>query len=443
MAKPALNASRRLALFARVEKDGVSVEKACNEFGISRFTYYKWKKRWDDSKRIFSSLQDRKPLYDRSDIRVKPKDVNSILSLVVEYPNLSKYELANKFTERIGPSVGVHGIYNVLRRHGLNTQGARVAYAEGLYQPSAQTEFGIGQKITYLWNRLLRNLIPLPLPTFSFYTKFVFYLIFGVGVAFATVYSFSWWINHLIAKTPTVALGTVFTTIALGAGTIFFLYSLKYYLSLAIVLSFSQQEIGVKEGAQRRKGLFSWILVLAKNGNGDTAGLPRAESRGPVGLTPNLEHIIVKKHPKISVHIPLYNEKNVVERLLTAVSSFDYKGSYEVIIADDSTDDTTRIVETYLKENSGKVSLRKIQTDGYTLAFGEIRPGVVIKHLHRTTRSGFKGGALRLALSVTDPAAEFVSVFDADFVPSPDTLELFLKYFKVQNSISENYSESK
>src|SRR3989344_7466081 len=283
MAKPALNASQRLALFARVERDGISVENACREFGISRFTYYKWKKRWDKGKRIFSSLQDKKPLYDRSDIRVKPKDVNSILSLVVEYPNLSKYELANKFTERIGPSVGVHGIYNVLRRHGLNTQEARVAYAEGLYEPSAQTQFGIGQKITYLWNRLLRNLIPLPLPPFSFYTKFVFYLIFGVGIAFGSVYSFSWWINHLITKTPTVAVGTVFTTIALGAGTIFFLYSLKYYISLAIVLSFSQQPSFAKATEGKRRGFLSWILGLRPRGSQDLEGF--ANGSREAGLT--------------------------------------------------------------------------------------------------------------------------------------------------------------
>ena len=371
MAKPALNASRRLALFARVEKDGVSVEKACNEFGISRFTYYKWKKRWDDSKRIFSSLQDRKPLYDRSDIRVKPKDVNSILSLVVEYPNLSKYELANKFTERIGPSVGLHGIYNELRRHGLNTQGARVAYAEGLYQPSAQTEFGIGQKITYLWNRLLRNLIPLPLPTFSFYTKFVFYLIFGIAVAFGSVYSFSWWINHLITKTPTVAVGTVFTTIALGAGTIFFLYSLKYYISLAIVLSFSQTEQGEKYKVQgKRRNIISWIFGFAKNGNGNKSDFSQAESKGPVGLTPNLEHVTLERYPKISVHIPLYNEKTVVERILNAVTSFEYSGwpsgGYEVIVADDSTDNTTSIIENYLRSQNSEIKTQ--YGEGWTLS---------------------------------------------------------------------------
>jgi len=451
MAKPALNASRRLALFARVEKDGVSVEKACNEFGISRFTYYKWKKRWDDSKRIFSSLQDRKPLYDRSDIRVKPKDVNSILSLVVEYPNLSKYELANKFTERIGPSVGVHGIYNVLRRHGLNTQGARVAYAEGLYQPSAQTEFGIGQKITYLWNRLLRNLIPLPLPTFSFYTKFVFYLIFGIAVAFGSVYSFSWWINHLITKTPTVAVGTVFTTIALGAGTIFFLYSLKYYISLAIVLSFSQTEQGEKYKVQgKRRNIISWIFGFAKNGNGNKSDFSQAESKGPVGLTPNLEHVTLERYPKISVHIPLYNEKTVVERILNAVTSFEYSGwpsgGYEVIVADDSTDNTTSIIENYLRSQNSHLARGKIKTqygEGWTLTEAEIREGVVIKHLHRTSRSGFKGGALREALKHTDPKVEFITIFDADFVPYPNTLELFLKYFKVQNSMSEDYSQSK
>src|SRR3990167_2539387 len=44
----------------------------------------------------------------------------------------------------------------------------------------------------------------------------------------------------------------------------------------------------------------------------------------------------------------------------------------------------------------------------------------------------FKGGALKIALTLVNPVTEFVSIFDADFVPYPDTLELFMKYFQAQ-----------
>jgi cellulose synthase/poly-beta-1,6-N-acetylglucosamine synthase-like glycosyltransferase len=233
------------------------------------------------------------------------------------------------------------------------------------------------------------------------------------------------WVKLLGAVSLTSAIGLVFATVALLLGSVFFLYSLKYYITLAIVLSFSQRESGPTS--------------------------PEATRGKAIGLEPSLEHVTLKRYPKISVHIPLYNEKNVVERLIAAVTAFDYPGppagGYEIILADDSTDETTRIIRKYIssigsKSRKGRKGIKTIKGEGWTLTQAEVRPGVVVKHLHRTSRSGFKGGALRGALRHTDPRAEFISVFDADFVPYPDTLELFLKYFKVQNNMSEDYKKS-
>jgi len=53
-----------------------------------------------------------------------------------------------------------------------------------------------------------------------------------------------------------------------------------------------------------------------------------------------------------------------------------------------------------------------------------------------------KGGALREALRASSSKTEFIVVFDADFIPYPDTLELFLKYFKTYNNDSEDFSKS-
>ena len=223
--------------------------------------------------------------------------------------------------------------------------------------------------------------------------------------------------------------GLFFATVALLIGSVFFLYSLKYYLTLALVLSFSQEgkgegEIGIEA---RGKSLLTWLLGLGgrKANDKKQANLTKAG-----GLEANLEHVRLTRHPFISIHIPLYNEKNVVERLINASTSFDYEGEYEVILCDDSTDGTSKIISDYL----GKFQIPNSKFrggEGWTLSSVEVAPGVIVKHLHRTSRSGFKGGALREALIHTDPRAEFVSVFDADFVPYPDTLTLFLKYFQV------------
>ncbi len=107
--------------------------------------------------------------------------------------------------------------------------------------------------------------------------------------------------------------------------------------------------------------------------------------------------------PLVSVHLALYNEEKVVTRLLTSCGSFDYP-NYEVIVVDDSNDGTTALLEAWKGNPRFKI-------------------------VHRDTRAGFKGGALVEALQRTDPAAEYVVVFDADFVPPPDTLKKFLSYF--------------
>ena len=63
----------------------------------------------------------------------------------------------------------------------------------------------------------------------------------------------------------------------------------------------------------------------------------------------------------------------------------------------------------------GQAKLKVTKGDGKTVTEAEVDPGINIKLIHRTTRSGFKGAALREALKHTDKRAEFIVVFDADF----------------------------
>src|SRR5207248_10549988 len=50
--------------------------------------------------------------------------------------------------------------------------------------------------------------------------------------------------------------------------------------------------------------------------------------------------------------------------------------------------------------------------------------GVDITHVRRTSRAGYKAGALAHGLTLSNAA--FVAVFDADFVPAPDFLRRML-----------------
>src|SRR3989344_2008534 len=422
-----LTPKERFDMLEVAESAHISVSQVCRDFGISRFTYYKWKKRFDKSGQSVDALVDRKSYFDNSDKKIRPEVEKSILSITAEFPNLSKYNLAQKVYEKLGIKVGAHGIYNVLKRNSLNFPEARFAYAQSLAPVSAPTTDTWIDRVQSVFEQFVPSLAPAPPPSglvalWAGSLKFFKVFTLSSVISLATIHSGLWWINFISSITAAHALGIVFASIALICGTFFLLYSMKYYITLAVVLSFSQGEATYNRGQTTKGKILGWIL-----GNLANAGLRPTRTSGPVGLTPDLSHITLEKYPFISVHIPFYNEKKVVERSIQAAVNFDYKGDYEVILCDDSTDETTQIIANYLKSQAPNI---KSQTgDDWKLTQGEVRPGVVVKHIHRSSRAGFKGGALELARKLTDPRAEFVSVFDADFVPYPDTLTLFLKYF--------------
>lgn len=112
--------------------------------------------------------------------------------------------------------------------------------------------------------------------------------------------------------------------------------------------------------------------------------------------------------PPVTTQLPVFNEINVVERLIDAVAAFQYpEGRHEIQVLDDSTDETRMIV-------AEKVRLLRQQ-------------GIDIQHLTRDDRVGFKAGALREGLSRA--RGDFVAIFDADFVPPPDFLLRAMPFF--------------
>ncbi|MEM6886075.1 MAG: cellulose synthase family protein [Verrucomicrobiota bacterium] len=115
-----------------------------------------------------------------------------------------------------------------------------------------------------------------------------------------------------------------------------------------------------------------------------------------------------KTLPKVTVQLPVYNERYVVKRLLRAMVDLDYpKDLLEVQILDDSTDDTTEIIARELKI---------------------LKPhGVRMHHIRRGSREGFKAGALQYGMQHMD--SEYVAIFDADFVPPAGILKETIHYF--------------
>ena len=116
----------------------------------------------------------------------------------------------------------------------------------------------------------------------------------------------------------------------------------------------------------------------------------------------------VQKWPRVTIQLPIYNERYVVERLIESVCRFDYpKELFEVQILDDSTDDTVAIVR----------ALARQMTDR----------GIDVQYIHRDDRTGFKAGALKEGLKTAK--GELLAIFDADFVPQPSFLKETIPYF--------------
>jgi len=126
----------------------------------------------------------------------------------------------------------------------------------------------------------------------------------------------------------------------------------------------------------------------------------QAEKLGESGL---------KRYPRVTIQLPVYNEVYVVERLIRAACQIDYpRDKLEIQVLDDSTDETLQ---------KSRRCVEEYQKLGYN-----------IQLLHREKRVGYKSGALREGLKKA--TGEFIAIFDADFVPPRDFLRQTLPYFE-------------
>jgi cellulose synthase/poly-beta-1,6-N-acetylglucosamine synthase-like glycosyltransferase len=113
-------------------------------------------------------------------------------------------------------------------------------------------------------------------------------------------------------------------------------------------------------------------------------------------------------YPTVVTQLPMYNEKTVAVRVIEAAAAMEYPVSkHEIQVLDDSNDETVGIVDETVAR------LRK--------------KGINVNVVRRPDRVGFKAGALQYGLTHT--TAEFVAIFDADFVPHPDFLKKSICFF--------------
>ncbi|VAH70596.1 unnamed protein product [Triticum turgidum subsp. durum] len=122
----------------------------------------------------------------------------------------------------------------------------------------------------------------------------------------------------------------------------------------------------------------------------------------------------------VLLQMPMCNEKEVYETSISHVCQIDWPRDRMLVqVLDDSDDETCQML---IRAEVTKWSQR----------------GVNIIYRHRLSRTGYKAGNLKSAMSceyVKD--YEFVAIFDADFQPNPDFLKLTVPHFKV-NSVDKH-----
>jgi cellulose synthase/poly-beta-1,6-N-acetylglucosamine synthase-like glycosyltransferase len=194
-----------------------------------------------------------------------------------------------------------------------------------------------------------------------------------------------WWAPSLVLAAVATVLFVLAATSVLGPGraavgsAAWWLLTIALHLPLLVILCF------LAAGIVERFGFYF---------RGRAAAAP--------GRLPT--------YPTVCVQLPMFNEHAVARRAIEAASAMAWPADrLSVQVLDDSTDhDTRALVDRVCAEVRAST-------------------GVDCRVLRRADRKGYKAGALEAGRRETD--AEFVVIFDADFVPPADYLKRTIPHF--------------
>jgi cellulose synthase/poly-beta-1,6-N-acetylglucosamine synthase-like glycosyltransferase len=195
-----------------------------------------------------------------------------------------------------------------------------------------------------------------------------------------------WWAPSLVLAAVATALFVLAATSVVGPGRVetgsagWWLLTIALHVPLLVILCF------LAGGLVERLGFYF---------RGRAASAP--------GRPP-------ENYPTVCVQLPMFNEHPVARRVIEAASAMRWPvDRLSVQVLDDSTDhDTRALVDRVCAEVRAST-------------------GVDCRMLRRADRQGYKAGALEAGRRATD--AEFLVIFDADFVPPADYLQRVIPHF--------------
>jgi cellulose synthase/poly-beta-1,6-N-acetylglucosamine synthase-like glycosyltransferase len=137
------------------------------------------------------------------------------------------------------------------------------------------------------------------------------------------------------------------------------------------------------------------------------------------GRTPARPGRLPLRLPTVCVQLPMFNEHAVARRAIEAAAALVWPPDrLSIQVLDDSTDtDTRAMMEAVCAEVRAST-------------------GIDCRVLHRVDRHGYKAGALEVGRLRTD--AEFLAIFDADFVPPRDYLLRTIRHFYLPDDLPDH-----
>ncbi len=113
--------------------------------------------------------------------------------------------------------------------------------------------------------------------------------------------------------------------------------------------------------------------------------------------------------PFVTIQLPIYNEYYVIDGLIDSILLIDYPNHLlEIQFLDDSSDETSTIIASRMQEFTQK--------------------RILVKHIRRDNRIGYKAGALEFGLNMAK--GSLIAIFDADFRPPKEFLRQTVSFFE-------------
>src|SRR3990167_9686359 len=214
-----LNQADKLLLINKVLAGHAPVSALCREFRLSRKTFYKWLRRYQELGE--NGLSEARPVGDAHHRAIPQENRQEVLDFVAKNPHYSVHRLAQELN-----FIGHHGLQNLLAREDLNTLAKRQLFAQGY---TAEPKVKVAPLYTpempmYRLRQLIAPFVTIPK---LLITKPLNGILAILATFIPLTLIFLWLRSIINAPLGPSTLGLIFASVALFFGLFFFLYSLN------------------------------------------------------------------------------------------------------------------------------------------------------------------------------------------------------------------------